>query len=360
MPITFPSTPTLNQQHITGGKTWIWNGTNWAASVPAGNISPNVLSISSNVVPAATTTYDLGTDTARWRDLYLAGNTIDLGGTAIKSTVSGVTISSAANANIAVGIAVDTVRLGTGANAITITATNTGLQTINSANVVIPIGGGGSTVTVANTAPLTPSVGSMWLDNDTGDFRVYFGNAWAGIGLGPIGATGPAGTNGATGATGTAGTNGAIGATGASGPGANQLLNTNSSVTFSNLTVSSLISLTATSENITSITGATGTVSHDLSSSTIFFHTSLVGNFTANFVNVPTTNNRVISVVLILQQGATPFICNAVQIDGAAQTVYYINAAAPAGTANRRETQSFSLVRSANAWTVLGTLGSFG
>jgi hypothetical protein len=252
--------------------------------------------------------------------------------------------------------------LGTGANAITITATNTGLQTINSANAIVPIGGG-STVTVANTAPLTPSVGSMWLDNDTGDFRVYFGNAWAGIGLGPIGATGPAGTNGtngATGATGTAGTNGAIGATGASGPGANQLLNTNSSVTFSNLTVSSLISLTATSENITSITGATGTVSHDLSSSTIFFHSSLVGNFTANFVNVPTTNNRVISVVLILQQGATPFICNAVQIDGVAQTVYYINAAAPAGTANRRETQSFSLVRSANAWTVLGTLGSFG
>ena len=203
--------------------------------------------------------------------------------------------------------------------------------------------------------PDNPTVGQVYTNN--GRTWTYNGRFWY-LGA-PTGATGATGATGLTGNTGPTGATG-IGATGASGPGANQLLNTNSSVTFSNLTVSSLISLTATSENITSITGATGTVSHDLSSSTIFFHTSLVGNFTANFVNVPTTNNRVISVVLILQQGATPFICNAVQIDGVAQTVYYINAAAPAGTANRRETQSFSLVRSANAWTVLGTLGSFG
>jgi len=177
---------------------------------------------------------------------------------------------------------------------------------------------------------------------------------------GATGLTGNIGPQGATGITGNVGATGASGAIGASGPGADQLLNANSSVTFANVTVSNLASLTATSENITGITGASGTVSHNVGQSTIFFHTSIVGNFTANFVNVPTTDNRVISVVLVLQQGATPFICNAVQIDGVAQTVYYINAAAPAGTANRRETQSFSLFRSSNAWTVLGTLGSFG
>jgi len=232
--------------------------------------------------------------------------------------------------------------------------------------------GTNANVSVTSTAPVSPNLGTMWLNSETGDLYIYINGGWAVVSgeqgpIGPNGATGatgpsgsPGGATGATGLTGATGIQGIVGATGASGPVANQLLNTNSSVTFSNLTVSSLISLTATSENVTSITGAVGTVSHNLGSSTIFFHTSLVGNFTANFVNVPTTNDRVISVVLILQQGATPFICNAVQIDGAAQTVYYINAAAPAGTANRRETQSFSLIRSANAWTVLGTLGSFG
>jgi len=201
--------------------------------------------------------------------------------------------------------------------------------------------------------PDNPTVGQIYTNN--GRSWTYNGRFWfPGVAVGSTGATG------ATGIQGNIGSTGATGATGASGPGANQLLNINSSVTFSNVSVTNLASLTATSENITSITGATGTVSHDITTSTVFFHTSIVGNFTANFVNVPTTNNRVISIVLVLQQGATPFTCTAVQIDGVAQTVYYVNAATPAGTANRRETQSFSLLRQNNAWTVLATLGSFG
>jgi hypothetical protein len=215
--------------------------------------------------------------------------------------------------------------------------------------------------------PDNPTVGQIYTNN--GRSWTYNGRFWfPGVAVGSTGATGATGIQGnvgitgATGLTGNTGPTGAtgIGATGASGPGANQLLNINSSVTFSNVSVTNLASLTATSENITSITGATGTVSHDITTSTVFFHTSIVGNFTANFVNVPTTNNRVISIVLVLQQGATPFTCTAVQIDGVAQTVYYVNAATPAGTANRRETQSFSLLRQNNAWTVLATLGSFG
>lgn len=203
--------------------------------------------------------------------------------------------------------------------------------------------------------PDNPTVGQVYTNN--GRTWTYNGRFWyLGAPTGATGATGATGISGNTGPTGATG----IGATGASGPGANQLLNTNSSVTFSNVSVTNLASLTATTENITGITGASGTVTHDITASTIFFHTNIVGNFTANFVNVPTTNNRVISVVLVLQQAATPFTCTAVQIDGAAQTVYNVNAAAPAGTANRRETQSFSLIRENNTWTVLATLGSFG
>ena len=42
--------------------------------------------VTGNVVPSANVTYDLGTDTARWKDLYLSGNTINLGTTAISVT----------------------------------------------------------------------------------------------------------------------------------------------------------------------------------------------------------------------------------------------------------------------------------
>jgi len=46
------------------------------------HISGNAL-VDGHVLPSANVTYDLGSASLRWRDLYLSGTTIDLGGTAI-------------------------------------------------------------------------------------------------------------------------------------------------------------------------------------------------------------------------------------------------------------------------------------
>lgn len=46
------------------------------------------IDISGNILPSTTLTYDLGSSTQRWRDIYLSGNTIDLGGTKITKDVS--------------------------------------------------------------------------------------------------------------------------------------------------------------------------------------------------------------------------------------------------------------------------------
>ena len=40
--------------------------------------------VSSHIIPDVTNTYDLGSSTNRWRDLYLSGSTIDLGGTLLQ------------------------------------------------------------------------------------------------------------------------------------------------------------------------------------------------------------------------------------------------------------------------------------
>ncbi|NDG03663.1 MAG: hypothetical protein EB119_10855, partial [Synechococcaceae bacterium WBB_34_004] len=58
---------------------------------------------------------------------------------------------------------------------------------------VSPVSGGGATVTVSNTTPTTTQLGGLWLDNDTGELRIFYGNAWAGVATGPIGATGATG-----------------------------------------------------------------------------------------------------------------------------------------------------------------------
>ena len=52
---------------------------------------------------------------------------------------------------------------------------------------------------------MTTTEGSLWLDNDTGEFRVFYGNAWAGVASGPVGATGVQGATGPAGAPGGAG-----------------------------------------------------------------------------------------------------------------------------------------------------------
>jgi hypothetical protein len=122
------------------------------------------------------------------------------------------------------------------------------------------------------------------------------------------------------------------------------------------------ITLQQSTEVLNTKTGATGTVTHDFSTGAIWYHTSMAANFVVNFTNVPTTVNRTIVLTLILLQGVTPYIPNAVQIDGVVQTLNWQGGSAPTGGANKKEIVSFTLIRSAAgpAWTVLGSLTSYG
>lgn len=116
-----------------------------------------------------------------------------------------------------------------------------------------------------------------------------------------------------------------------------------------------------TSDIVATKTSSTGIIAHDLSADgAVYLHTSISGNFTANFTNVPTTNSRSISVVLVLQQGATPYVANAVQVAGAAQTIYWNSGSPPTGTANGVDVIGFNLLRtSGGAWIVIGNAASY-
>ena len=126
------------------------------------------------------------------------------------------------------------------------------------------------------------------------------------------------------------------------------------------LFISGLTSLTYTSEKLNTKTSATGTVTHDLSTGSVFYHSSISSNFTANFTNVPTTNDRAIGVTLVLAQGVTPYMSTALQIDGSAQTIKWINNSTPTGTASKVDIVGFSLIRTGSAWTVLGQYSTYG
>ena len=324
MPISFPATPALNQVYVFGGRAWTWNGKGWFPATSTANLA----AVSSSVVPTANVTYDLGADSARWRDLYLSGNTIDLGGAAIKSTANGVSFTSAANAQTAIPLTVGSIQLRSAGNVVTLQASATGLQVADTSGNVAAVGGGGATVTVSNATPASTTVGGLWLNNESGKLRIYYGGAWAGVASGPIGATG---------ATGTAGTPGSAGATGATG-----------------------ITPSLQTETFTVLTASTGVVAHNYQTGGLWTHTSISANFTANFTNVPTTDNRTHNFSLILYQGATAYYPNAVQIDGSAQTILWVDGNTPTPTANKTELATFALVRVSGAWRVLGSYSTFG
>ena len=98
----------------------------------------------------------------------------------------------------------------------------------------------------------------------------------------------------------------------------------------------------------------------DISQSSTFVHDTATGNFTANFINVPTTNDRTVSAALIIPQGATGYLPTAIHIDGVSQTFVWEDDVVPEPSINSIDVVSFILLRSGGAWTVLASLIKFG
>lgn len=68
---------------------------------------------------------------------------------------------------------------------------------------------GGSSITVSDTAPTSPTQGDMWFESDTGITFIYYDSTWVEISTsGPIGPAGPQGPTGPEGGTSTLTTKG--------------------------------------------------------------------------------------------------------------------------------------------------------
>jgi hypothetical protein len=127
----------------------------------------------------------------------------------------------------------------------------------------------------------------------------------------------------------------------------------------SGILLDGLATFSRSTEIVNNKSGSTGTVIHDFSTGSLFFHSSVSANFTANFTNVPVIDDRSISVALILDQGSTPYIPNAVEINSVSETIRWSGGTPPSGTANYIDIVNFTLIRSGATWTVLGSLSTY-
>ena len=174
---------------ITGGNTVTLNG-GFTANTVAGSLTtasqPNIttvgtlngLVVGGDIIPNANVTYNLGNNTARFKDLYLAGNTIYLGTQTISANASNVIISGQLVANIVGNI------LGT-AQTVTTNAqpniTSVGTLTSLSVSGNATIGNIGTTgnITSGNlkTTGLINTTGGIQTDN------YYYANGYPFTGL---------------------------------------------------------------------------------------------------------------------------------------------------------------------------------
>jgi len=134
--------------------------------------------ITGNVTPSANVTYDLGSDTLRWKDLYLSGTSISLGSQTITSNsttvsmsgdLSGANIFATANANVTGNVTggnIITSNLVQGAN-VTATGnvfTNDIRARAGAAGITMTAGAGGS-ITLAPEGSGTVNVSSKKITN---------------------------------------------------------------------------------------------------------------------------------------------------------------------------------------------------
>ena len=224
----------------------------------------------------------------------------------------------------------------------------------------------GSTGPTGNTGP-TGSQGSTGFTGPTGS-QGSTGNTGPTGSQGSTGNTGPTGSQGSTGNTGPTGSQGPTGFTGPTGP-TGQAGATGSTgptgPTFTGGTVNNIIVQGTTTvqqiqEIVNNKTGATGVITHDWTTGSIFYHSSMSANFTVNLTNVPTVNDRAYVATLILKQGAVGYYASALQVNSGATSILWANATSPTGTANRTDIESFTLYYNNSTWSALGQLTTFG
>jgi hypothetical protein len=116
---------------------------------------------------------------------------------------------------------------------------------------------------------------------------------------------------------------------------------------------------TGVQEKFATLTGSTGTVTHDCDNGHIFYHTTPAADWTANFTNLGLTAEYATTLSIVIAQGATAYIPTAVQIGGVAQTILWQGGSQPSGTTSGTDVVAFSILNDGGTYVVMGQLVGF-
>ena len=107
---------------------------------------------------------------------------------------------------------------------------------------------------------------------------------------------------------------------------------------------------------------AGGLTAHELNynSGSIFYLTGSLGSNDYNVINVPTDEQKSISLTFVVVQGSTPYIASGYQFNGLNLNVKWANGEIPTGNANKTDVIGLTAFRIGSSWDVLGVHTTFG
>jgi hypothetical protein len=267
------------------------------------------LSVGGDILPQTANGGDLGSSTLPWRSLYVSNNTIYIGGTAVgldasgNLTVSGSRVGTTSYADLA------------GKPALTTVAT-TGAYADLTGKPTIPT----LVSQLANDSGFLTSVGNISNIRSEGDINIDINLADSTLRRWQFGEDGELTTPGG-------------------------------------IQVSGILKIdNGVQEKFQTLTGATGTVTHDCSLGQIFYHTTPAANWSANFTNLILNSTYATTVTLVIAQGATGYYPNAVRIDYAVKSISWKDNVAPTPSTNRTDVVTFTIINNDDTYTVLGEL----
>ena len=326
--ISSPAWTTTGIRHI-GSSTSVLTDTSSSGTVAAGYTSTFGSSVT--IAAASATTFTdyanaffgapaAGTNvtlTNAWSILTAGAVKVGAGLTVTGNTTLVGTLTGGASSDVAINTNKFTVAASTGNTLVAGTLTATGLATLNGG-----IAGGSSANIAINTNKFT-------VDAATGNTVV----------AGTFGATGNSTIGGTLSVTGLASFPGGISVTGAE-------------------RFTGRFDVQEMREDISNVTMASNVLTCDYTAANVYYSaTAASATYTINLTNVPTDNDKAISVSVIQVQGSTGYYPGTFQIDGASQTIKWGGGSAPSptGSSGKIDIFNFSVIRTGSAWIVLGS-----
>jgi hypothetical protein len=91
-------------------------------------------------------------------------------------------------------------------------------------------------------------------------------------------------------------------------------------------------------------------VEHNCATTSLFYHTTPIANFTVNFTNLGMINNSYRQIKLVIVQGGTARVPNAAQIDGVTKTLLFKGSN---GHNNVTDIATFEIINNSGTYAIL-------